>query len=269
MKKSLAHVAGLTLAFLLLLMLSGNLSGAASEILYYAAYVLPISVFFIFVRRESGEVLSIRITRKDALLCLPAIAPTVAVTLGISALTSMLLSLFGESGSQVLKGELWELLILHALLPAVLEEALFRYAFLSILAPRSRKTAVLVSALLFSLAHCSLAKIPYAFFAGVVFAVLDLATGSILPSLVLHTVNNAVSVFWQWEMSTDAFRIPFAVALLILTAVSVLSVAIFRTRYAKMTSFLIDKNDKATTTWQIWMLAALCLVIAAGSFFEV
>jgi membrane protease YdiL (CAAX protease family) len=82
----------------------------------------------------------------------------------------------------------------HALLPAVLEEGLFRFVPLKVLSPISRKIAVLLSAALFAIVHGSVYKIPYAFAAGVIFAMLDIYFASLLPSLLIHFLNNLLSL---------------------------------------------------------------------------
>ena len=267
MKKTVVRVVALDLIFLLLLIASGSFSGALSEIIYIGAYLVPIAAYFWIARHEPRMKLSLGIGREDGLLCLPLTAPTVALTVGLSALFAFLLSLLGASGEGVLTGSLAELLILHALLPAVLEEALFRYVPLSLIAPHSKKSAVLISALLFAFAHCSLAQIPYAFVAGIIFAAIDLACGSVLPSVLLHLFNNVLSVLWLWEGSAETFRLPFALAAAALAVISVLLVVIFRRRYAKWTSILFDKADKISISHELWIFVFVCLVLAVGSLF--
>lgn len=265
MKKTVVRVVALDLVFLLLLIIAGAFSGALSEIIYIGAYAVPIAAFFWISRGEEKYKLTLWIGRTDGALCLPLVAPTVAITVGLSALFAFLFSLVGVESAEPLTGSLFELLILHALLPAVLEEALFRYVPLSLIAPHSRRSAILISALLFAFAHCSVTQIPYAFFAGMIFAALDLACGSILPSVVLHLLNNVASVLWLWDVSAPVFRAPFVAIAAVLSVLSVASVVIFRTRYAKWSSFLFDKDDKIDTTREVWIFVFVCLVLAVGA----
>lgn len=269
MKKTVVRVVAIDLIFLLLLIVAGAFSGALSEIIYIGAYLVPLVIYFWIAKGEDKMKLSLGIGRESGLLCLPLAAPTIALMIGLSALFSFLFSLIGDTGGQALTGSLFELLILHALVPAVLEEALFRYVPLSLIAPYSKKSAVLISALLFAFVHCNLTQIPYAFVAGLIFAVIDLACGSILPSVVLHLLNNVASVFWLWDVSTASFRMPFAIVITALAVVSAALVVIFCKRYAKFAAFMLNKDDKISTASEIWIFLFVCLMLAVGSLFGV
>ena len=265
MKKTVACVVALDLIFLLVILISGSLYGMLSDAIYFAAYLLPLIAFSWLAKGEKKISFSLRISRTDALMCLPLIAPTIGVTIGLSALASLLLSFCGAGTTEPLTGELFELLILHALLPAVLEEALFRYVPLTLITPHSKKSAVIISALLFAVAHCNISQMPYAFAAGVVFAVLDLAMGSLFPSLLLHLLNNVVSVFWLWDVSAPVFRLPLTISLVTLTFISVALVVIFRGRYTKKVTFLVDKDDKISIAPQVFVFVTVCMALAIGA----
>ena len=265
MKKTVVRVVALDMIFLLLLTVSGAFSGVPSDILYIAAYLLPLAAFPWLTKGEKGEKLLSAASAGDMALCLPLVAPTISITIGLSALVTYLLSFAGIGGTEALTGPVFELLILHALVPAVLEETLFRYVPLTLIAPYSKRSAVIVSALLFAVAHCNLAQLPYAFVAGIIFAVIDIAVGSIIPSVVMHLLNNVASVFWLWEVSAQSFRLPFAVSILIVSVISVVLVIVFRRRYAEKTSFLVDKTDKISTSREVWLFALVCTALAVGS----
>lgn len=265
MKKTVVRVVALDMIFLLLLTVAGAFSGVPSDIIYIAAYLLPLAAFPWLTRGEKREKLLLTASVGDMALWLPLIAPTISVTVGLSALVTYLMSLAGMGGTEVLTGSVFELLILHALVPAILEEALFRYVPLTLTAPYSKRSAVIVSALLFAVAHCNIAQLPYAFVAGIIFAAVDIAVGSILPSFVMHLLNNVASVFWLWDVSAESFRLPFVVTILILSAISVVLVAVFRRRYAEKTSFLVDKTDKISTSREVWLFALVCIALAVGS----
>ena len=88
-----------------------------------------------------------------------------------------------------------------AILAPVAEEFVFRGAILRVLlksfgAGGSRKgvwTAIAISALLFSMAHLNPAQMPHAFIVGLLLGWFYWRTGSILPGVVYHVVNNTVS----------------------------------------------------------------------------
>ncbi len=265
MKKNVVRVVALDMIFLLFIVLSSVFSGVLSDLLYFGAYLVPIGAFVWLAKGETREKLSLGIGGRDAAMCLPLVAPTIGVMIGLSALASLLLSLAGISGTEPLTGNAFELITLHAFAPAVLEEALFRYVPLTLIAPHSRKSAVFVSAILFAVAHCNIAQIPYAFVAGIIFAVIDLACGSVLPSVALHLINNLASVFWLWDVSARGFRLPFVISVVALSVISAAVVVIFRTRYIKKVSFLQNKDDKISTAKEVWVFAFVCLMLAVGA----
>lgn len=193
-KKSVTALVFADLAFLFLLGCSGLSDGVTSDILYLAAFILPsVSVLLAF-KNECSFNIRLNMSGKNAVGFLPLIFPSVTVILLAATLISMTLSKLGFENAVTVYPTLTENLLRHALLPAVLEELTFRYLPLRLIARYSRRRAVLLSALLFAFIHCNLFQIPYAFLAGIVLASIDVAYGSILPSVILHLINNTVSV---------------------------------------------------------------------------
>ena len=108
-------------------------------------------------------------------------------------------------------------LIVIGVLPAVFEESLFRGV---ILRSCERGCGTLFTVLLvgmsFSLYHTSPEQTVYQFFAGCVFAFIAVRSGSILPSVVMHFINNALIVIFGACGLLDAagnLIIPFALDL--------------------------------------------------------
>ena len=216
MKKSTVSLTLSNMLFILLLALSGTLSGALSEAVYIVAFLLP-AALLIYLSRGGKSRLSLRISAKGALTALTATPATVGGIFLISYLSALLMAVFGFSSSVDLSGDILTVILTSALLPAVLEELLFRYAALSALDGMKNAEKVLITAFFFALSHCNLFSIPYAFFAGVIFAALDILTGSILPSLFLHFINNLISIFWTLYISNSS-------PTLVLTSLSLISI---------------------------------------------
>lgn len=89
-------------------------------------------------------------------------------------------------------------LIVIAVLPAFFEELMFRGLLLNggLNGMGSIRT-VLVTGFCFSLFHGSPEQTVYQFIAGCAFAFLAVRSGSILPSMVMHFINNALIVILQ------------------------------------------------------------------------
>ena len=83
-------------------------------------------------------------------------------------------------------------LLFIAVLPACLEELFFRGIVFHGMKKFGNVAAVLASAGLFALYHQSPAQTIYQFICGACFALIALRSGSILPTVVSHFVNNAL-----------------------------------------------------------------------------
>lgn len=89
-------------------------------------------------------------------------------------------------------------LLVIAVLPAVAEEFLFRGIILnSIEKDTGSIRAVFICGFLFSLFHASPEQTVYQFLAGCAFALLALRSRSILPTVLIHFINNATIVIFQ------------------------------------------------------------------------
>lgn len=170
-------------------------------LLYAAIFVLPV-VFFHLIsggKRQEPMELELRLPRSTILY----IFAGMAVINAAAYLNSYLVSIFNysafteqlmETHSAVTNYQLILMVFTTAVVPAFVEEFLFRGLILSNLAPYGRTTAVVASALLFGLMHQNAGQLLYATAAGVVLGLLYLKAKSIWPCVLLHFVNNFVSV---------------------------------------------------------------------------
>ena len=101
-----------------------------------------------------------------------------------------------------------------AVVPAFVEELLFRGVVLSNLLPYGRTTAIIASGMLFGLMHQNVGQIFYATAAGIVLGWIYVKTQSIWPGVLLHFVNNFLSVL----RTGISERLPQATAAAILYA---------------------------------------------------
>ncbi len=82
-----------------------------------------------------------------------------------------------------------------ALLAPILEELLFRGAIQGVLQRALGKPwmAILISSLIFGIVHMNPAQIPFAFLLGMMFGWLYYRTGSLLPGIIGHVLNNSIA----------------------------------------------------------------------------
>ena len=104
---------------------------------------------------------------------------------------------------------LWLNLVIIALLPAVVEEFIFRGLIFNGYKRRNPFMAILLSAALFGLIHMNINQFSYAFAIGVIFGFMAYATGSLLPSILSHFIINGTSVVIS-HLSVDKVTEPVA-----------------------------------------------------------
>lgn len=82
-----------------------------------------------------------------------------------------------------------------ALLAPLVEELIFRGAILRALLEKIKRqwVAIAISALFFSLIHANPAQMPFAFVAGLFLGWTYYRTGSILPGVAYHWINNSIA----------------------------------------------------------------------------
>ena len=99
-----------------------------------------------------------------------------------------------SAGLPEISGENYLLMVFFvAVVPAVFEEIFFRGAVFSFLRPRGATYAVLMSALLFTIAHGLDYYFISTYFAGVVLAFTVSLTSSIYSAMIIHFANNIMS----------------------------------------------------------------------------
>lgn len=82
-----------------------------------------------------------------------------------------------------------------AFMAPLLEELLFRGAIQGILHRHYHRpwTSIIAASLIFGLVHMNWAQIPFAFFLGILFGWLYYRTGSLLPGIMGHILNNTIA----------------------------------------------------------------------------
>lgn len=190
----------------------------------------------------------------------PLVMPTLGIIFLISYLTSLLLGLLGLSASTVEDAPLPSMILLHAVMPAILEEMLFRYLPMKLIAPYSKRLCVVISSAYFALIHLNLFQLPYALLAGAIFILVDVWADSVLPSIILHLFNNVISIFWIKYSSFAEFSMWFVIILVSLATVSLIPIIIKRRDYITAIRSVTEKGETLTDRY------ALTLFIIFTSF---
>lgn len=261
-EKPMTSLVFLDLCFVFILSLSGTFSGIWSTILYILAFLVPIAIGFAISKEKNKSSDFLAELRIGA--AVPLIAPTLCAVILIAAITSFLILLITgkESGSD-LGDDLWLAILSHAFLPALLEEALFRYIPMRVLREERGAVVILYTAVIFALIHHSFYSFLYAFAAGAVFMLVDLMCASVWPSVIIHFLNNLLSVLWYFNASSEVFLIAMISSLVLLCITSVAVIIKRRESYKEKIKPLISLGEsRLEIPIEIWILAVPMLVLA-------
>ena len=135
-----------------------------------------------------------------ALLCVPLAITVICFGSPLANAFIKLVELIGYKTENVTSvvvdsgSDLALTLVFVALIPAIAEEYLFRGNIARGLAKNGYFFAVMVSSTLFALMHGNPLQLVHQFIIGVVCAVLYFSTRSLVPSILLHFLNNAIAL---------------------------------------------------------------------------
>ena len=111
----------------------------------------------------------------------------------LSFVTSLAVRLCGAGQTAAGRGNFLAALVFSCLVPAFFEELLLRGRVLGLLL-EARGGGVWLCAALFALMHTDFARLPYAFFAGVVLSALVYLGGNLYIGMLFHFLNNLASL---------------------------------------------------------------------------
>ena len=135
------------------------------------------------------------------------LVPMVFFGMGAAMIANQLASLFDQNisifylenaVSQSTRTQLVPEMLLYilstAVAPAFAEELAFRGVFMNVMRKYGDAFAILTSAVLFGAMHGNTTQIVFAFILGLIFAFVDCKANSIIPSVIIHFINNFYAV---------------------------------------------------------------------------
>jgi len=176
---------------------------SAYAIGYLASFMAPVAIMRYLIGRNRYAFRPMYTTVRFPKIALLAIPLGVALVSSAAYINMSIVNIFGfdnimdllyESESSLQPYQIVLQFITVCLVPGFCEEFLFRGAILTNCLPFGRTNAILISSLLFALMHQNPQQFFYAFVAGLLLGVLYEKSGSIWPGVLLHTINNFVSV---------------------------------------------------------------------------
>ena len=171
---------------------------------YFFIFSLPILLLLLTNRERAKQMVRPAETKKGLLLSVLLLFPVLlGMTYAMGSVSGVLLNVFSAFGLNepelfandptTTAGWICYALLLCVAAP-LCEELLFRGALLTLLRPYGAGFAVACQAILFSVFHRTVAQMPYTVVGGLLFGYLAVRYGGILPSLLLHALNNGFSL---------------------------------------------------------------------------
>lgn len=169
-------------------------------ILQLAIIGLPPLLYLLYKRADISSVVRLnRIKAKEAFLVVGMAIFGYGVVIFINYIWMWAISHIGppipqptppaDSGGQYLAA-----LLSIAIMPALVEEFLFRGVILRGYEAMGRKASVIMSGLLFALLHMNLASLPSIIFLGITISYIVQRSDSILSGIIYHFMNNTIAV---------------------------------------------------------------------------
>ena len=175
---------------------------------YLIGYLVPIFVYFVFSHKKISEVFFIKKldVKKYFFIVLFALAVQ-----PIMLVISMISSMFAKNLINDLIPVLFSsspLLMFNslALMPAVLEESIFRGVIFSDHKSIEPKKLFFINGLIFGAAHLNFQQLLYTTIMGTIFCALVYFTQSILSSIVAHFVFNATQLSLVYLSRVGSFK---------------------------------------------------------------
>ena len=148
-------------------------------------------------------------------------------------------------------------LITVAVLPAIFEEIFFRGMLLDGCKVFGNVGAVLLCGSLFALYHQNPAQTIYQFCCGAAFALVALRSGSILPTVLSHFLNNALILILT-KFGLDSFTMPVLITVLCVSIPCLIGSLVYLIFFDK------KKAEEKTGTKKQFLLGALGGIVICG-----
>ncbi len=160
-------------------------------------------------------------------------------------------------------------IITVALLPAVCEEFLFRGLILNGTKWLGGLAAVLISAGCFCIYHMSPYQTAYQFVMGVIYGLVALKSQSLLPTVILHFLNNLFVILWYYFFPSFAITGTWQIVTTILGVLAIVGAIIlcFAFNKQRVEKSPLTKQENLDFCINIIPGAFLCLVVWVSNLF--
>lgn len=235
---------------------SSNISTISTIIAFVISLVVPALFVMAYIQKDDSEFKELdsneinrnskesvklkiidNIKKVDIKLWIKSILVVVPLVILVQIGLSILLEILGLNYDIVEKTNLYDsssvlskilFFVQIAILPAIFEELYIRKAVLNYSKKYGTVFAIISSSLLFSLIHLNISQSLFAFIMGVILAVVAIRTKSIIPTAIIHFLNNgyaAIVTIFEDNMyivaGTNIFMLLLCLSGIVITIVEV------------------------------------------------
>ena len=209
----------------------------------FSAFV-PGLFYFLISRRNISDTIKTSYVRQKELWAIVFVGMAVAMVANTaSEMIQTNFSFFGLQNTLDMTSkantplEIVLYIISTAVVPAFAEEFAFRGILMGTLRKFGDAFAIIASAIVFGAMHGNIVQVPFAFILGLVFAYVDCKTNSILPSIIIHFINNFYAVMLDDLQNTGVVsdRVFMMIYFILIAVFCILGLVSF---------FLIIRKDK-------------------------
>ncbi|MBQ9199046.1 MAG: CPBP family intramembrane metalloprotease [Lachnospiraceae bacterium] len=151
----------------------------------------------------------------------------------IAMLLNMFAGLLSNAGADTAEDiniyPLFVAIAAFAIVPAVVEEFVFRGVILGAYNKVDMRAGIIISSLFFALLHFSLGSVMYGFFFGLLFAAIRLATDNMLYTVIMHCLFNTINILLSYmNIGTVQVLIALTVIIMALIGFIILVISFFK-----------------------------------------
>ena len=204
-------------------------------ILFFGMVGAQMSIYFmtfmfsLFLwRKHKGEI-EIKLKKVEPVKLAQLSAITVCgipIALFLNYFAGILSSAGADSAEDVNTYPIFLSVIVFAVVPAVVEEFVFRGVILGAYSKVDVRAGIMISSLFFALLHFSFGSVMYGFFFGLLFAVVRITTDNLIYTMIMHCLFNLINVLLSYiqlgEVSGVVVVITFIIAIVLFIALVIL-----------------------------------------------
>ena len=185
----------------------------------------------------------------NVLLILFNLGACITISFAVSVIASLMPFLGGSNAAEY-KGSdpftVTVMLTVYAVVPAIIEEVTFRGYIMEKLRPFGKGYAVLLSAVFFGMMHQTFSTVIFAFLSGMVFAAVRSVSGSLIPAMIAHCLNNTFSVIGtvcSRSIPEQTYIMAFYITTIVMFFVMIISITMLHFRGIYLFSLRHDEYE--------------------------